>query len=229
MNIALQPHRQPRAFTLLEMLIAIAIFAIVITAMSSVFYSALRLRNNATADLEAKLPVEQAVNVIRRDLAGLLPPGGILSSQLQTSATSGMNGQSGTAFYTSTGIIDSNTYWGDAQCVSYQLMTPVNAGPRPVGKDLVRVVSRNLLSTVQDQPSQQWLLSGVQNITFSYFDGSNWQDAWDSTTSSNLPTAIKVQIDLATENNQRAPSPIELVVPIVVQARTNQSLQTDGT
>jgi hypothetical protein len=41
----------------------------------------------------------------------------------------------------------------------------------------------------------------------------------------NLPTAIKLQLQLHTENYaQGAPAPVELVVPITVLARTNASV-----
>ena len=106
------------------------------------------------------------------------------------------------------------------------------------GKDLVRAVSRNLLATTQEQLSEQWLMGGVQGMAFYYYDGTQWRDSWDSTTAdpttgltNNLPQAIKVQIQLASQQTGRAlsaPAPIELVVPIVVQARTNRTQQASG-
>ena len=70
--------RGRRAFTLLELLLATAIFAIVLVAINTVFYSALRLRDRTTAAVAAELPVNQAMAVLRRDLVGAMPPGGTL-------------------------------------------------------------------------------------------------------------------------------------------------------
>src|ERR1051325_566285 len=69
-------HRQ--AFTLLEILLAVAIFSIVLAAISSVFASALRLHISTSRNLEEAAPLDLALNVMRRDLQGAVPPGGAL-------------------------------------------------------------------------------------------------------------------------------------------------------
>src|SRR5205814_2046628 len=68
--------KKRQGFTLLEVLIAAAVFAIVLAAASTVFYGALHLRNGATEALEQSLPREQALAIIQRDLANLVVPGG---------------------------------------------------------------------------------------------------------------------------------------------------------
>ncbi len=225
------PSRPRRAFTLIEVLIAVAAFAIVLAAINSVFYAALRLRNKTAMALDEALPGQQAVAIIQRDLANLAVPGGVLSGQLQTSATKILPNQISPDFYTSTGFVDETSPWAEIQRVSYALVPSTN---RNGGKDLFRAVTRNLLPvTAQEQPVLQWLMTGVQNMAFLFYDGAQWRDSWDSTTpdtttglSNNLPRAIKVQIQLAPEQTARAASllaPIELIVPVSVQARTNQT------
>jgi len=225
-------------FTLLEVLIAVMVFAIVLAAASSVFYGALHLRNGITESLEQALPAQHALSVIQRDLANLAVPGGTLSGVFQTASISnGVGGQSSPDFYTTTGFIDQTSPWAEIQRVSYVLMDPTDRDV--VGKDLVRTVARNLLPpTADQQPAQQWLMGGVQGVTFYYYDGTQWRDSWNSTTAdpttgltNNLPQAIKVQVQLASQQTGRAlsaPAPIELVVPIVVQARTNRTQQASG-
>ena len=230
--------RQTRGFTLLEVLIATAVFSIVLAAASTVFYGALHLRNGATESLEQALPRQQALAVIQRDLANLVVPGGRLSGVFQTTAiTNLIGGQSSPDFYTSTGFIDPTSPWGEIQRVSYVLTAPADRDA--AGRDLIRAVTRNLLpATAEEEPARQWLMSGVQGLTFSYYDGTQWRDSWDSTTAdptsgltNNLPRAIKVQIQLATRPSGGAATvaaPVELVVPIVVQARTNHTQQASG-
>jgi hypothetical protein len=76
---------------------------------------------------------------------------------------------------------------------------------------------------VQDQ----LMLSGVQNIKFTCFDGAQWQETWDTTgvtsTYTNLPLAVRVDIQMA-GNNSATAQPIEMVVPIDAQTRTNAVL-----
>jgi type II secretion system protein J len=239
MNMNRSDCRRARAFTLLEVLVAVTVFAIVLAAVNTVLYGALRLRNRATESLEQGLPGQQALAVIQRDLANLVVPGGTLSGVLQTSSiTNLVGGQSSPDFYTTTGLIDETSPWAEIQKVSYILVDSTNR--TAAGRDLIRAVTRNLLpATLEEPPAQQWLMSGVQGLSFYYYDGTQWRDSWDSTVpdavtglTNTLPQAIKVQIQTAPEQTGRAFSamaaPIELVVPVVIQARTNKSQTTEG-
>jgi prepilin-type N-terminal cleavage/methylation domain-containing protein len=234
-----------RAFTLLEVLIAVAAFAIVLAAINSVFYGALRLRNKTAEACEDALALQHTVALLRNDIANLLPPGGTLSGNLQTtpSATSvgtgsGLNasaasvallaaasrpGQSSPEFYTTTGSIDETSPWAQVQKVSYYLTPSTNGS---AGRDLVRSVTRNLLPSFQEQPAQIPLLTGVESIYFQYHDGTQWKDTWDSMTetASRLPAAVRVQIHLvAPIRGKLLPPPIELVVPVMVYGGTNST------
>lgn len=229
-----------QAFTLLELLLAILVFAIVLAAMHTVLFSAFRLRKKTTEAIERSLPLQQALGIIKRDLLNLAPPGGTLTGALQSTPTittnasgvsiSGtLNRQSGPQFFTVAGIVDDNTPWSDIERVSYYLAAPTNGAP---GMDLYRSVARNLLPVMQDQTDDQFLLSGVEAINFQYYDGTSWQDTWDSTEvdsmtglTNNLPFAIKVQLQLHNESRALGmPAPVEFVVPVTVLARTNVSV-----
>lgn len=224
-----------RGFTLLELLLAIAVFAIVLGAIQVVFFSAIKLRNKTSDAVERALPLQQTLGVIKRDLANLVPPGGTLSGALQSTPTvsptgstmsGSMNHQTGPQFYTAVGIVDDNAPWGEIERVSYFLAPATNNTP---GQDLYRSVTRNLLPAMQEESEDQFLMSGVENIAFQYYDGAGWQDTWDSTAvdaatglTNNLPTAIKLALQLHTENYASGtPAPVELIVPIAVLARTN--------
>src|ERR1043166_4639997 len=71
-----------RAFTLLELLLSILVFSIVLAAIHVVFFSAFKLRNKTADAIERSLPVQQTLAIIKRDLANLVPPGGLLSGAL---------------------------------------------------------------------------------------------------------------------------------------------------
>ena len=75
--------RQRRAFTLIELLLALSIFAMVLVAVNSVFYGALRLRNASSRAVDAALPVQQTVSIIRHDLLSAIPPSGGLAGDFK--------------------------------------------------------------------------------------------------------------------------------------------------
>ena len=224
-----------RAFTLIEVLLAVAVFAIVLGAINSVFFGALRLRNKTTETLEACVPLQQALNTIQRDLEGMMLPGGRFAGTFSTSAD-GMSNQ--TAFigerltpdiFTTSGSVSDSARWADAQKVAYFLALPTNSARARVsdGKDLVRQVTANLLPVNVEESEVQWLMSGVQDIALQYFDGLVWSEMWTYT---NLPTAIKVQLTLAADyaSSTKTPAPIELIVPVLVQASTNSTESGGG-
>jgi hypothetical protein len=72
------------------------------------------------------------------------------------------------------------------------------------------------------------MMSGIQSITFSCYDGAQWWTSWDTTgltsANTNLPAAVKV--DIQPVGNQM--SPFEIVVPIDSEVVTNVTVTTDN-
>lgn len=229
----LSAPRPNTGFTLIELMLSIVIFAVVLTAINGVFFGAMQLRNRTTAMLERSLPVAQTVNLLRRDLAGIVAPSGLLSGSLKTTTgTGGLGQETSLEFYANTGVADEQFPWGEMQRISYVLRDATNRLSRSLGKDLVRLVSRNLLTTAQDIPEEQGLLTDVLGLEFSFYDGTQWRATWDSSTEQTiLPKAIRVSLNLADDSEaqspltaaQRANPSLQLVVPILVTAKTNST------
>jgi type II secretion system protein J len=217
------------AFTLIEILLALGVSAIVLAAIGGVFFSAMRLRDRTMMMLDEAAPMQQALALLRRDLKGAVPPGGMMAGSLQSGVVSGNFGQNmdGIELYTSTGVVRDNAPWGDIQKVTYQLQPSANT--RALGKDLIRSVTRNLLNTTVEEAEDQWLMGNVQDLRFAYYDGIDWRDTWDSTMGvTNLPNAVRVRIQMADANGPKDinQDPIELIVPLVSQSRTNAAQTT---
>jgi len=219
-------RRGLRAFTLIELILAVGISSIVLIAANAVFFTAMRLRESTTRALDESLPIQQAIEILRRDLAGAMTPSanGILSGDFKVGGVSsvGLAQPVDIELYTTTGVLRENEPWGEVQKVTYELQPPANNLTR--GKDLIRSVTRNLLSTVTPQPENQWMMGGIESVAFSCFDGTNWYNTWDSTLTTNVPIAVRVRIlPAAGGGSTGAPSPIEFLVPIDSVSRTNQS------
>jgi type II secretion system protein J len=227
MKAPLQSRISPRGFTLIELLLAVSIMAVILASISGVFFTALHLRNTTVRALEESLPMEQGLDIIEHDLANLVcstNTNATFLAPLQTvNPTNVLPNQIGPDFYTSGGELDGMVPWGCVQKIDYLLATPTN-GPRGPGMDLIRAVTRNLLAVSQPtQPDEQHtILKGVQSLTFLYYDGTQWDQSWDTTQQTNLPLAIKVQIKMAPVPGGIAPlQPLELVVPVDVLLSTN--------
>jgi type II secretion system protein J len=219
-----------RGFTLMEMLLALAVSAIVLAAIGGVFYSAMRLRERTTALLEKAAPLRQALDFLRRDLQGALAPGGLMAGDFKSGAiNSSVGATAGIQFSTTTGVLKENSPYGDVQEVTYELRDPV-IRTNGLGKELIRTVSRNLLSATTLDYNEQFLLGDVQSLQFECFDGMDWRELWDtSLNDTNIPNAVRVRIQLAAENiDYRYRQPVEMVIPLVVQSRTNLTQQASG-
>jgi prepilin-type N-terminal cleavage/methylation domain-containing protein len=226
-------QRDPRAaFTLLELLISTAVGGIVLLVVQTAFFGALRLHNTTHAKNDTALEVQRALGILRRDLAGVMLPGGTLSGQLQTTPfSSGLTDQFGDRItpdiVTSSGRIDGWNGLADAQRVALFLSTPAERGG--AGRDLIRVVTRNLLP-VQEEPGEpQVLLRGVLEAQLEFFDGYGWTDTWDSEASETLPNAFKLRVVLApTDPSQLASDPFELVVPVMVKTTASAAAEAEA-
>jgi type II secretion system protein J len=220
-------------FTLIEIILAIGIAAIVLVTVNAVFFAAIRLRDATQNLVDNATPVDQAVTFMRRDFQCIVTPtngtskvmsGGFRVGSISSSA----NGQPvAVEMLTASGEMNDSKPWGEIQRVTYELRDPANGNAQ--GKDLIRSVTRNLLAISTPDVQDQWMMGGVQNITVSCYDGSQWWNTWDTTgltsANTNLPTAVRV--DIQPVGNQT--SPIEIIVPIDSQSRTNMTITSSTT
>jgi type II secretion system protein J len=223
-------RRQPAVgFTLIELILGIGIMATVLVAINAVFFSTMRLRERTNIAVEESLPIQQSLSILRRDLQGAMAPAGegMLAGDFKVgNVTSlGMGLPVDIEFCTTTGILRDSEPWSEVQKVAYGLRLSNNRNV--AGSDLYRLVTRNLLATITPQPEEQWMMSGVERIEFSCYDGSQWRDYWDtSITDTNLPGAVRVRILLAAQNENSDVRPIEMVVPVASQSLTNLAYTT---
>jgi len=216
------------AFTLIEMVLAIGVAAIVLIAVNAVLFTSLHLREVTADTVDAATPVDQAVTFLRRDLQCVVTPTNgtskVLSGDFRVGNVTSLGVPEPVAveMFTATGALSANAPWGDIQRVTYELKQPADRSA--AGKDLVRSVVRNLLTMTTPDVENQLMLSGVASIKFTCFDGAQWQDTWDTTgmtsVNTNLPLAVRVDIQMAGNSAANA-QPIEMVVPIDSQSRTN--------
>ena len=220
-----------RGFTLIEMILAIGIAAIVLVAVNAVFFTALHLRNATTEVVDAATPLDQTVTFIRRDLQCLVTPTNGTSKIISGSFKAGAVNSPGIAepvaveMCTATGALNASAPWGDIQRVTYELK---NSTAPAGGRDLYRTVTRNLLAaSATPEVQDQLMLTGVESMKFSSYDGATWQETWDTsnanTVNTNLPLGVRVEIFMTGEN-KNVTDPIQLIVPIDSVSRTNMVL-----
>ncbi len=220
-----------QAFTLIEVLLAVGIFAIVLFAINTVFFSALKLERAVSRSVDERAPLNQALAILRRDLQGAAQPmtnSYVLTRDFVIGASGGGLGSAQSAsleFYTTTGVINDEVPWGDLQKVRYELVEPAQR-TNSNSRELVRIITRNVLATTTVEEDEQFLAGGIESVEFMCYNGTDWRSSWDTAAGDfGLPLAVRVRIQLALDNpaGNMLREPLEMLVPITTQALTNQT------
>jgi len=191
----IHPGLRRGGFTLLEILVAMLMASILALSVVSTLLIAFRAREHAEAAVAPYRSAEVAMDIIQKDLESAQAPIGLLTQQ--TNFEGVLNGAGGRGDFSAQLQFASN---GDApQHVDgngdiKQLTLLVEQQ----GNDqvLVRQVVSNLLSPQQMTPDEEVICRHVVTFNLRYFDGEEWQTAWDSTQYNNvLPTAVEVTIE----------------------------------
>ena len=201
-----------RAFTLLELLVALGCAAVLLSALLVAFSGSWRLQEQAQRRALAEAPRAAAVQRLRRELAAAVPPGGLLAEPLlATMTTSGEQRQDDLTFVAAIGATSPDTAGGDLVRLHYYLPASETTAD---AWQLVRTAETNLLAVATDsEPAALVVLDDVAAFTVSGYDGSVWQDGWDATVQGNvLPAALRVRVDFA-ERAGVTPRPLQLTVP----------------
>ncbi len=221
-------------FTLLEILTATLMFTIIIGALYSVFYGAIRMREKAYKTFEKGLPRAYVSSVIRKDLLSLLPSSGLFSGALigENEEENGVRRDT-IEFYTSSGIVTDASPWGDIRHVKYSLATRDELGEEKkedsstlAAVDLIRTVTDNLLQTEEEEPRIEHLLHGVQSLEIAYYDGEYWEDSWDATTQTDETVeavSMLISFDPQSATDTQPDLPIRLVVPLIIESASSES------
>jgi general secretion pathway protein J len=233
-------------FTLIEILLASAIAAMILAALYGVFQHAIHLRDSATERIRDTRLRDRAAAVIRNDLRSAFISGGLFANIVQgdSDGTDGENAElpGYLKMTTTTGKDTPDALYGDVEQVEYYVVKSATGGSMDSGGDLVRAVTRDLLDS-NPQVVEQDILSGVQSFQVAFYDGSNWQSSWAFTSSTNssltsstssattsgssgetetLPLAIRVDVQQVPPANGAAlPPPIEVMVPWETQPFTS--------
>src|SRR4030095_16812658 len=101
-QLPIHSTRRGAGFTLIELIMAMAACAIVLTAIYGVFSKAIHLRDNATERTKVARLRLQAANLMRKDLSNAIVSGGTLAATLTGSQQGGEGGFPGYLRFTTT-------------------------------------------------------------------------------------------------------------------------------
>jgi general secretion pathway protein J len=182
-------NKAQQGFTLLEVLIAIAIFSVVSLASFTIFDTVLRGDENSKLRSDRQNELQRAFLLIERDFTQIAKrtmringeaPG---NNFIQTSDDSFLADEQAIAFvrngWTNPGLLLPRS---DMQSVAYRMKDGT----------LERLHYNFVDAVVGQEPRIRPLITQVTSLSFEFYDGSKWQKKWSGKT---LPQAIAIEID----------------------------------
>lgn len=187
--------RTDRAFTLLELLLAIAVTAMLAATVYASLMVATHTRDLAADAVGRSRTLTLALGLVRRDLQSIPPPTGTLAGAFIGEDD---NETDTITFTTANAYLPPDGRLSDLVNVRIALTGDTDDDRALM---LVREVTTNLLSPTTTEPEIQVLARGVTGFDVSYSDGADWLNGWDSTQRDNtLPLAVKVTLNHAPQD-----------------------------
>jgi len=192
-----------KGFTLIEMLAAMTLMVAVASCLYSSLYTGFRAKRAAEAAIEPSTAAANAIEIIKRDIIGALPPSGILSGAfIGMDSIDGLGQDSDIVTLYTTHMHTANDRAVGGTCLVELLL---EADADNGGSKLLRRVTTNLLSPRTVEPDEQVLSRSVESLNLRYFDGFSWLDEWDSTAHEDtLPQAVEIGLQITYKSRESA-------------------------
>jgi hypothetical protein len=188
-----------------------------VAILSMSLYASLRVafkaRSSAEAAVEPARAVDVAMGILRDDIENAMVPNGVLAGNFTGTDTRDDRNLDADdlVFYSTADSPQHAVANGEIKNIELTVVTPSNSDDHV----LIRRVTRNLLSQVQANPDEEIICRHVLGFNLRYYDGSQWNDSWDSTQEDNtLPAAIEVTLTMPGATAQDVPRRYVRIFPL---------------
>lgn len=176
-------------FTLLEMLVALAIAAIVITSISAVVLALTRHNTTVIEHGRNQQALREAISILQQELSSVVidKPGGTARFNLENRDLYGKPAST-LQFYTLNTAVAGKT--------SDQLRVRYSPTESPSGLVLRRSCADAFSVNQPDFQKDYPILGQLDGFLVECFNGSSWVSIWDSNMQTNLPQKIRITITI---------------------------------
>jgi len=196
-------RRARQGFTLLEMILAVTITAVISVAMFTSLEVAFKTRDQAEDRLAGRQAARATLDLLAADLLAVPEPTGRIAGPfVGIDQRMGAAREADTLSYVTAAVaLPTGDDLGDMRGVELAL---VDDPIVPDQRVLVRYVTTNLLASTTPEPTAQVLARGVVAFNIRYFDGGDWLNEWDSAEQENaLPIAVELTLTVRPERQRQ--------------------------
>ena len=224
-------------FTLVELLLGLTLFSVIGLAAYGSLRSGLDAQRRVTQRALEDQLVRGLLNLIAADLEAAFISGGALDSGfIGTNADEDELPRDSLTFVTARGRPDGSLLGEmDLLGVMYKIDVDDETPASGLVRHRRRILTAAATDTDQVDADADELAPEVEGLDFEYFDGSEWQQVWDSSASASLPRAVRVTIqfrppgsdgqalDVSFDNLRAVSRTVRIPVTGPPQARTNET------
>lgn len=177
-----------RGFTLLEVLVALAVGSLVLLAVTTTLFSLNRAHQQVSDRMEQQRSLRNSVDLLRRELSSAIfrPNDKLLRFQVQDRD---FYGKPASTMQLATLSAPLDSAASDQQIVLYQ------AEEQQERIRLTRA-SRDYFQADTPKANQYPLLDGLDGFLVECYDGSKWVKTWDTELNRSLPKQVRITITL---------------------------------
>lgn len=179
--------RPAKGFTLLEVLIALALLSLVAGALYGTFFSLTKGRETATAGMEERRELRSTLDLLRRELSAAW-----------------YNKENKRLHFV---VEDRDQYGKPASILEFSAIAPpspdVSSSDQIVVRYEPRVTDQKMLLTRQSrdlyletEPPRYPQMEELTGFLVECYDGSKWVKSWDTAINMGLPKAVRVTVSV---------------------------------
>jgi prepilin-type N-terminal cleavage/methylation domain-containing protein len=209
--------RMARGFTLIEMMLAVAILAIIMAMMASSFHAVAASKMHAEGRMWADRAGRSIIWELTSEIRGAVQTPAAQSHVMLHGVDQFIAGSAANSISVST--LDAAhrraiTGFSPEDIVTYSL----SQNPSHRGWMILQRTQQNGLAT-GGTPTPVILADNVLSLRMRYFDGNQWGDTWNSdilSPGSQLPIAVSINLDLAAPNGRDLRFSTQVMLPMSI-------------
>jgi general secretion pathway protein J len=194
--------RNNNGFTLIEVMVALALMVILTGALYGTYFSVIRAREHGGARSEARRELSSTLGMLRNEIASSFYLSGMATATTgnQAATNPGQNLQ----FV----VEDRDSFGNPASLLQFTSITPPKAGTVPssdvqavrysvLEKEGVLTLakeSKDLYLQVKSSPFP--MIENIEGFQVECYDGSKWVKTWDTALRPQLPDNVRVTVTL---------------------------------
>jgi general secretion pathway protein J len=190
--------RGDRGFTLIEVMIAISLAAVVMTIISGILISMLDNRDYLEAETDTYYTAQVIMNLMARDFQSAFFTKNEETRIFQAENSSNLGEDMDEVSFTAL----SHFQW--AKDVKESDQCEVEYFVRDIPEQKTNFLIRRLDTTIDEEPDEggieEELIEGVHSFNLRYYDRNDWIDDWSYETKFELPPIVEITLEL---ENQR--------------------------